>query len=926
MSTNSIRIPENARIRRGPIWLVNRDVDIHSRESFNKLSGLTVYKNTALGGALISGQTSYSVKDKYRRTSIMNIDLSNSAFYNNSGYDIKDITILLNDGSKHLYSSISDLLRDRANMQEQLESERKKAEKDKLNQAKREAAAEEARKRREEAERLERESQEKLRKAEEEHKRKEAERQAEEARKAAEEARRKEEEQQRQAEEARKREERIKELEEQINKSNELIQSAYSFVRDNVSLRSQHILDCSQETAKRSNLFNGTPILIEGGPGTGKTTTMIQRLKFLLSKSALKDYENPLNNAQIEKLTAPTFVNSNWLFFSPTNQLLTYLRKNMHEEELNASEENTTTLSILDAVLMRDYKLRNPEKDGPFKYAKRLSAGEETMIYKPQQVVKSFEQFCIRETTKNMLVAYKLNTADYSWHQLAVKIKAECKSADSIKDMDALMRLVNALQDHYNKDVAEIEKQLGDETKQVAVVIQNKIEQNNDFVQSLTNLFQKWKEETIHITEEEDDEDDEEVETSITIDFHAELFKNLKSLVKKLALKQIDSKTKLLKRQREIYDIVSSTFDDVNLSKVSELVWFTKNYSCLCKGLASTILNPMTKFYKQFRKLELDNESTLYNKSLLEKYVKKENKILHPDELHLIIGFINRLLLSTYKKSRIRFENLAKHKYVEAYNEHVKYVIGVDEATDYSWLDYYLITSFCHYEFSSLTLCGDTMQGLNPKGIDWKILKDTLLPNLEIVELKVSYRQTSVLVDMAKRMYKDDLGTDAPYSSNNPIHDTDATPLAFVSDDEEEKAQWIAERVVEVFKKFGDAMPTVAIFVGDNEDITKLKEQLEDQDLLNSIDVFDCSDNRESQISKCIRIFRMREVKGMEFEVAFFHNIDTALAGEQIDLMRRYLYVGISRATSHLAATFTSEDGNEEMLKYFDNSKSNWKV
>ena len=64
----------------------------------------------------------------------------------------------------------------------------------------------------------------------------------------------------------------------------------------------------------------------------------------------------------------------------------------------------------------------------------------------------------------------------------------------------------------------------------------------------------------------------------------------------------------------------------------------------------------------------------------------------------------------------------------------------------------------------------------------------------------------------------------------------------------------------------------------------------------------------------------------MEFEVAFFYDIDEALAGQSIDMMRRYLYVGISRASSHLAATFTKREGNEEIIKYFDSSKDNWKL
>ena len=64
----------------------------------------------------------------------------------------------------------------------------------------------------------------------------------------------------------------------------------------------------------------------------------------------------------------------------------------------------------------------------------------------------------------------------------------------------------------------------------------------------------------------------------------------------------------------------------------------------------------------------------------------------------------------------------------------------------------------------------------------------------------------------------------------------------------------------------------------------------------------------------------------MEFEVAFFHNIDTAIEGSDTKLMRRHLYVGISRASSFLAATFNKEEGNEDVLKYFSKDKTNWNI
>lgn len=917
-------------------WLLNYDKLERAPLSEKSDVGFPVYKNTPLGEAFIKythGKGTYKAPN-----GIMNFNIHNRSVFSSSYYGINDLTIYDAFGNRRTYQSLAMLLKDKGSLQEQLRIEREKAEKERQQEEARRLEAVRRRKEREKAERREMEAREAKERAEreaaEERARLEAERLAEIARQEAEEARRKEEEALREQEEAERRLKLIEELEEGISRAEELAAMAHHFICKDVSLRSQHILNPSQETAKRSHIFDGTPLVIEGGPGTGKTTTMIQRLKFLLSPSALKEYENPLNPQQIATLTDASSINSNWLFFSPTHQLLTYLRNNMAEEGLHANEYNTTVLSDLNDKLMLSYKLKDPEKDGPFKIPRRLTPGEEVMIKNPKNVVATFERYCIKEITKKMLAAYQLNTAGYSWHRLAVEIKALCKRAEYVKDIAALLRLVDSLEDTFKKQISEIEKQLSDEVKARSIDLQILIESDEEKSKQLNEIFVRWKEEmfaTMEDDEEDDEEDDDdEVENvaSQTIDFRAELFKNLKNIIRKLGLKEHDSKAKLSKRQKEIFDVFEGYAETINVARVGELAWFVKNYSSICKGTANAVINQVSRLYKGFRKQLFDMQSTAYNRPLLEKFIKRENKPLHPDELHLLVGFINRLLYSVYKKSRKRFESLQKNKYVRAYMNNVKYVIGVDEATDYSWLDYYFITSLCHYEFSSITFCGDSMQGLNHDGIsDWSLLGKDFLPKLDIVELNISYRQTKTLVNMAREMYLDDRGKEAPYHSDkDDAVIVDAAPLAFVSDDEELKAQWMAQRIVEVFKKYGDEMPSVAIFVGDDEDIPELIQMLEEQDCLNSIGIADCTDNRTCTQTKCVRIFRLKEVKGMEFEVAFFHNIDKALAGSSTDLMRRYLYVGISRATSHLAATFTEEDGNEDIINYFNLEVKNWKV
>ena len=281
------------------------------------------------------------------------------------------------------------------------------------------------------------------------------------------------------------------------------------------------------------------------------------------------------------------------------------------------------------------------------------------------------------------------------------------------------------------------------------------------------------------------------------------------------------------------------------------------------------------------------------------------------------------MLQGIYKKSRKRFFDL-KHKYAKAYQDNVKPVIGIDEATDYSILDYYFMTSFRYYEFSAITLCGDVMQGLNSNGIShWSELKKMILPDLEIKTLNISYRQLPTLLDMAREMYKDNQKEYPAYQSDKERGLDEPKPLLLISDDQEEKIIWISNRILDIYHNYQE-LPSIAIFVGDDVDISEFIDRISDLDILNGIEVVDCSGNNTIQNKEMIRVFKLSEVKGMEFEAVFFYDIDTAIKQQSIQLMRKYLYLGISRATSHLAATMCSSKGQQNIIKYFDTESYEW--
>lgn len=868
-----------------------------------KTDGIIVHRDSRMGEVLAkyhSGVRRYTqITINPRRKNDVDVTIHNRAVYKPDFSTAHEIVINI-EGDANVYSfqRLDNLLGQQKRQKEQLKKLREEEERVRKQKEEARMAAEKA-------------AMEKARKEEEERLREEAKRLEEEERKAAAER---------------------EKLEKEIEDSKEKIKQTQSFIRKDLALRDQHFLDESQENAKRSHLYDGVPLVIEGGPGTGKTTTMIQRLKFLISPQALEEYEAPLTAEQILALTDINVRDNNWLYFSPTEKLLSYLQANMRGEYLNANENNTTTLDSFRNKMLMAYKLRKPESDGPFKLYKIKNADENTLILNAKGAVREFEKFCISNITNILMNASKLKTSDYSWHELAQSIKAYCKRAENVKDIDALIRLLNSLYDNERRSVTSIEKQLADELSKKALFVKNKVDEDEEVKSSVINLFEQWRQETIVNQEDEVDENamdeaEDEEEEIASISYDAKLFQQIKPILKKLSLQKYDSKQKLTKRQNDLYSLIKPYIDMVDCSVIGELSWFTKNYAFLCRGVESNLLNQIPRLYKLFRRKEIELGKKDFNLKLLEKIQKKDSgKRLHPEELELIVGFVNNMLLGIYKKSRIRFDGM-KNKYAEAYKENVKPVIGIDEATDYSLIDYYFMVSFRHYDYSTLTMCGDIMQGLNDNGItSWEQLKEFVLPNLEICELKTSYRQLPSLLDMSKQMYFDDLKVEAPYSTKKQRSDDEPAPICIVSDDEEEKAEWIAKRIIEVYKTYDESMPSVAIFVGEDVNIADLVELINDQDYLNGIQIYDCSENRTAPNTKAVRVFRISEVKGMEFEVVFFYDIDTALSGCSTDIMRRYLYVGASRATTHLAATFTEEEGNEDVIKYFDRTTDNWKL
>ena len=153
----------------------------------------------------------------------------------------------------------------------------------------------------------------------------------------------------------------ISKIENKKQEKNDALLKAQSFIRKNAELRYQPILDPWQEEVKRSLLFDGT-MAIDGGPGTGKTTSLIQRMKFLTDHTAFEDYFPNLTEKQKNKLVE----DKSWIFFSPSELLKQFLKNNMTREGLFANDETVKVWEDYKRTLLRSYNLVNSETQNPF--------------------------------------------------------------------------------------------------------------------------------------------------------------------------------------------------------------------------------------------------------------------------------------------------------------------------------------------------------------------------------------------------------------------------------------------------------------------------------------------------------------------------------------------------------------------------------
>lgn len=709
-----------------------------------------------------------------------------------------------------------------------------------------------------------------------------------------------------------RRDELISQIDKAKEEKEEALNKMQAFIRKSAELRYQPILDPWQEEVKRSRLFDGT-IAIDGGPGTGKTTSLIQRLKFLTDPLAINDYLGNLTRTQREKLTTTR----SWIFFSPSDLLKQFLKNNMSREGLQANDETVKVWDEHKRTLLKKYKLINADTQNPFLTLRnRKDEGLLPVDSKGlKQYIQAFSDFFLSSQNLKLNKLTEIDVSKFVWKDKGKSIQEYIRRQEKAYNAEGLIRLYFNIQETYSFEVIEISKAFNELLKKIAGSVQVEIEKHETLKPQLEEMFKKWKEESKQESDddasgsdEEFDEDAEEVDDNAQYDEF--LFRKLKSLVRKLALSQFDTNQKITKREKEFNEVVDHAvkISGINeLGELGQLAFFIKYFEKITKGVTGNLIAEIPSLYKAFRKKVIKDGVLPIDLGLMKQIVELErekNKRLHPEEQAFLIYYINDLVKKTYRVSRVKAEE-NNHPYFAAYREMSIPVIGVDEATDFHIIDLLCMHSLGDIDISSVTFSGDLMQRFTDVGIRrWNELQ-SFIPNFEVKQLLISYRQSPTLMQVAQHLYQTATSENAEYISYMDPDDKEPKPLYYVNEDEDETIEWMANRILEIYKAYGNSIPSIAVFLPEENQLKSFALRLGEVDRLADVDikVMACNDGQVLGEENTVRVFSLNYIKGLEFEAVFFHDIDSVFKAKAKDLMFKNLYVGLSRASFYLGIT-----------------------
>lgn len=637
---------------------------------------------------------------------------------------------------------------------------------------------------------------------------------------------------------------------------------------ERLELADTPVVDSHQGEVWRTNIRRF--IVITGAPGTGKTTTAIKRIAQKTDASALNEEVTDVSEERLRQWLDGA---QSWVLFTPSELLRSYLRQALGDEKLPVKEAHVP--------LWQDSKRRIGRE-----VLRLFGQGRHFSLTSDLELVADHNSKSLSDWTIGFREHFarrihgELRRMTMEQAQLLKDIlqASETRKAALLLEVGPLQSQRRDLDDDLRRSGSE---QAGDVTHRNLREVELRLAPLMEQLSALESANGLWREVVMLGNAPEI------MSLGLTLRGVLTLSAKLEQVVQRL-------------RESKLPEPDSANIETL----VAAVRRVLNSFSDESAELLDSVLRKLPIVYQEYR-LRASEGGRFYRSDAM---TKVNDRYLAPLELDTLIYVALQLVREVFgadlpKKTGAGITSRLVGEF--------RYVVAVDEATDFSAVELACMRMLAHPVFDCVTFAGDPMQRMTGHGIkDWGEIS-ALVEAPELHELRYSYRQNKRLLRIAADLFEKSVGRPAAFEAGFKDGADDPEALRYKAASLHDEAQWLIQRIGEIYQVCGERLPSIALITPKEKDVVPLADLLKTP-LLESfgIETEDCPQGRILGTQAKVRIFSVQFIKGLEFESVFFVGIDR-MAASTPELVDRFLYVGLTRARSFLAVTYTNEFPSE---------------
>ena len=574
--------------------------------------------------------------------------------------------------------------------------------------------------------------------------------------------------------------------------------------RTAMELRLAPILDKFQGDIFRQPI--NSRIAVMGPPGTGKTTTMVVRLRQKLDLAYLDEEELRLvEQPDPAGLDHP----DSWVLFTPTELLRLYVKEALgrkgvpvHDQRLRTWDDYRrdiarNTLRILRTGAGAGLTIR--EEDGllgaetltdQIAWFEAFDAFQKELF--ARQIAAEVDRLTQADARAALLgrrVAEAIARGEGNVLQLLSEIAGQAES---------LREFSNSLSEAIRRDLAAPGNRF--------------VRSDPGFMDALVRLVAELQQAGDDAVDEDDEDADEDEEATPALEGRKLAVDVFRKAMRTMAMSQaVGRKPGEKSRAARVMTLLDERgLQMPNLATTGHTLVIQRAARRLARAPAA-YLGSMPLRYRRFRRVQRAT-GQWYGDAVT------DAGAAHPAEIDLVILAMFRAA-SAFEGNRLLSTRLANDRRpppLDAIATLRRNQVLVDEMTDFSPLQLAAMAELSAPKTQAVFLSGDFNQRLTRQGIRTERELQWAVPGLEIRPISVSYRQSRMLAHYARTLAqtKGSQIDDRPPDYGQNIGFDPVYGLSLDSD--AKRAEWLALRIREVEKIADGQLPTIAVLVADS--------------------------------------------------------------------------------------------------------------